>query len=503
MLLFRLLLLLLLLCFLVLFSSLLPEDLRGACGVPVLCPVLRALDGPSGVQPHHGSCILDNASSRVSSSSILRRLVSPGLHLPGTSASEGLSPLAVSSPRHHSEPFEELFGPDSDSGLSRDDARDFSFEGFPDPQEGSEVGSTSSGVPIRQPPSCVGLASSPRSDVLFVCHNSRRSSPHAISPASPQCVQSSSPRGGSSVLGQYLPAGSSVVVRRLPSLGRPSSWRGPPQPIPLLRCVRPGLGCCSRRSPPPRLMVSPLLELFDQPARVVGHSLRGSVFSALPPGSGRGAVLRQLHCPGLPPEARRDSLLLFEYSRSGTPSPLRVSVGSTPPPVHSQPSQCSGGLAQPSLSSPQFGVDVVSSGCGGAPSLIASHHRSLRDLPEPSPASVLLTNVRPAGCRQRCHAAVVGRPPGLRLPTLWPLSSGVDKGSGIPGVGADAGGSVLVSAPLVHGPSQAAAGDSLLLAMKEGSSQTATFPSLPPEPVRASAACLSYLRRSARQTGFS
>ena len=111
-----------------------------------------------------------------------------------------------------------------------------------------------------------------------------------------------------------------------PSLSRPSSWHGPPRPLPLLRRVRPGLGRCSRRSPPLRLMVSPLLELFDQPARVVGHSLRGSGFSALPPGSGRDAVLRQLHSPGLPPEARRDSLLLFEHGRSGTPSPSRISV---------------------------------------------------------------------------------------------------------------------------------------------------------------------------------
>ena len=126
----------------------------------------------------------------------------------------------------------------------------------------------------------------------------------------------------------------------------------------------------------------------------------------------------------------------------------------------------------------------------------------LFDLPEPSPAGVL-ADVRPAGCGHRCHAAVVGWPPGLRLPTLRPPSSGVGGGLGLPGVGADAGGSVLASAPLVPGPSGAAAGDSLLPATKEGSSQTATFPPLPPEPVCASADCLSYIRRSARQAGFS
>ena len=77
--------------------------------------------------------------------------------------------------------------------------------------------------------------------------------------------------------------------------------------------------------------------------------------------------------------------------------------------------------------------------------------------------------------------------PGLRLSTLRPPSSCLGEGLGLSGVGADAGGSVLASAPLIPGPSGAAAGDSLLPATKEGSSQTATFPPLPPEPVRASA----------------
>ena len=62
---------------------------------------------------------------------------------------------------------------------------------------------------------------------------------------------------------------------------------------------------------------------------------------------------------------------------------------------------------------------------------------------------------------------------------------------------------ILASAPLVPGPSGAAAGDSLLPATKEGFSQTAPFPPLPPEPVRASADCLSYFQRSAQHASFS
>ena len=256
---------------------------------------------------------------------------------------------------------------------------------------------------------------------------------------------------------------------------------------------------CSWRPPPLRLVVSPLLTIFDQPARAVGHPLCNSGFSASPPGSVCGHVFRQLHGFGLPPEAGGHSLVVTERCGAGTPSPLRVSVSSTSSPVHSWTSECSGGCAQPPLSSPQLRMDIVSSGCVGAPASVACQHRPLHDVCEPSPAGVFLTHVRPTVSRHGCDVAVVGRAAGLRLPSLQPSSSGVGEGSGFQGPGADVGGSFLASAPLVPGPS----GDPPLPAMKEGSSQTATFPSLPPEPVRASADCISYIRRSTRQAGFS
>ena len=61
----------------------------------------------------------------------------------------------------------------------------------------------------------------------------------------------------------------------------------------------------------------------------------------------------------------------------------------------------------------------------------------------------------------------------------------------------------MVSTPLISGPSGASGGDSLLPATKEGSSQTAAFPPLPPEPPHASADCLSLIQRSTRHLGFS
>ena len=253
------------------------------------------------------------------------------------------------------------------------------------------------------------------------------------------------------------------MVRRLPSSSRASPWRGSPRSLSLLRCFGPRLGRCAWRPPPLRLVVSPLLALFHQPERAVGHPLRDSGFSASPPGSVCSSVFRQLHGFGLPPEAGGHSLIVPECGGSGTPSPLRGLVSSSASPVHSRPSECSGGFTQPPLSSPRLRVDFVSSGSVGAPASVAS------------------------------DVAVVGRTAGLCFPSIQPSSLGVGEGSGFQRPGADAGSSFLASAPLVPLPSGASSGDPPLPATKEGSSQTATLSSLPPEPVCASADCLSYL----------
>ena len=178
-----------------------PEVLRGGFGLLVSRPLHRSLDGSPNVHLRHGSCILDHATSRVLHSPVPRRLVSPGFDLPGHCASEGLSPLAMSSPRHHGQSFEKFFGPESDSGLSQDDDNNFSFEGFPDPQTGPEVVAPPSGVSLRPPPSCVGVASSPGSHVLHVSHSPRCPSPYEVPPASPQCLRSSCLRRGPRLLG--------------------------------------------------------------------------------------------------------------------------------------------------------------------------------------------------------------------------------------------------------------------------------------------------------------
>ena len=153
------------------------------------------------------------------------------------------------------------------------------------------------------------MASSPGSHVLHVSHSPRCSSPYEVTPASPQCLRSSCARRGSRLLGRWLSAGSSVVVRRIPSSGRPSAPRGPPRPLPLLRCLGRGFGRGSRRPPSLRLVVSPVFDLFDQPSRASGSSLCGSGLSPFSPGSSSRSVFGQLHRFSLPQETRGHSFI--------------------------------------------------------------------------------------------------------------------------------------------------------------------------------------------------
>ena len=81
----------------------------------------------------------------------------------------------------------------------------------------------------------------------------------------------------------------------------------------------------------------------------------------------------------------------------------------------------------------------------------------------------------PDVCGHRCDVTVLGRSTGVCLSPVRTPSSGVSKGSGVQESGADVGGPVLASTPVVPGPSRASAGGSPFPAKKEGSSETTHF----------------------------
>ena len=76
-------------------------------------------------------------------------------------------------------------------------------------------------------------------DVFHLGSRSRSPAPDAIASASAECRQSFPAGRLSGLMGRLLPAGSSVVVRRVPSAGRFSPWLLASESVSLHRC----LGC--------------------------------------------------------------------------------------------------------------------------------------------------------------------------------------------------------------------------------------------------------------------
>ena len=300
-----------------------PQVLRGGVGLPVPRSLFWPFDGSSGLYPHHGPCLRDHASSWLPDPPVPQRLAGPGFHLPGECSGEEFSSLALPASWDSRQSSQELIDAHADSGLSWDYDSGYSFEGFPDPQADPEAVSSASGLSVHPVSSGVRLEATVGDRVLNVCSGSRLPPSHEGSSDPPQCGRSSSARLLTDGVGLRLPAGSSVVVRRLSSSGRHASRRVSPRPVSVHRCVGHRLGRISRRRPPLRLVVSPLLSVFHQSPRASGGSVSFSGFPSFSFGTCGGGVLRQHHRLGVPQEAGWYSTCHSQHGGLVSPQILR------------------------------------------------------------------------------------------------------------------------------------------------------------------------------------
>ena len=479
-----------------------PQVLCGGVGLPVPHSLFWPLDCSSGLYPCHGPCLRDHASSWLPNPLVSRRLAGPGFHLPGECSGEGFSSLALPASWDTHQSPQELFDFHADSVLSRDYDSDYSFEGFPDPQADPEVVSSSSGLSVNPASSGVHLETTVGDYVFDVSSGSRLQAPDACASGSSQCGRSSPARRLPGGVGFRLPSGSSLVVRRLSSSSRHASRLVSPRPVFVHRRVGHRLERLSRRCPPRRLVVSPLISVFHQSPRTSGGSVGSSGLPSFSSWTCGGGVLRQHHRLGVPQEAGWYSLRHAQLSGSVGPPVLRGISHSASSSVHPRQDECPRRLSESQESGHRFRMDPLCEGISSSPPL-AGHHRPLCNLPQSPAACLFLSGGGPSVAGHRRHASELGRPSGLCLPSFRSPFSGTGEGPAVQRVGADVNSSILATASLVPGPSGASGGDSLLPATTEGSFQTAPLPSLSLEPPRASADCLAYLQRSAYHSGFS
>ena len=242
-----------------------------------------------------------------------------------------------------------------------------------------------------------------------------------------------------------------------------------------------------------------MFAIFCQPPGAPCGALQGSGVSSPSPESLRQLVRRQHHRLGLLAESRRHPFVSPHLGSAGHLASLRGPQGSFGAPFHSRVPECAGRHPESSFTGPQVGMDPLFSSLLG-PSSVAGDNRPLCHFVGPSPSRLLLADGGSAVGEHGCDDAAMGWSAGLCLPSLRPSLARHREGPAVSGVGAHISGSVLASTPLVSGPSGSCPS---VPSKSEGSTQTASLPSFPPEPPRASPDCVSYIERSTRTFGFS
>ena len=339
-------------------------------------------------------------------------------------------------------------------------------------------------------------------NVFPVLHRSGISSSDEISAALPQCCRSPPSRFRFGGLGRFLPRGSSVVVRRVPSICRSASGPSAARSRPVHQRLGFGLGRFSRGRPSVRLVVS----------RVFWYSINRRELLA---------VLYEIR--GFLNVLRSQSVSFFVDNTTAL-SYLRNRVG--------------GGGHSSTLNSvvqailrfcednqirlvPQFvpgHLNVLADSLSHCSQVLGSKwtlcHEALRELLRLWPATINLfatsfsarfpVYFSPVADPQSAGTDAMMQPwDGLQAYAFPPFSLlnrvllKVRQSRGLE--------LTLVAPfwPLVSGPSGASGGCPSVTSSAEGSSQTAPLPSLSPEPPRALSDCISYFERSVRSFGFS
>ena len=198
------------------------------------------------------------------------------------------------------------------------------------------------------------------------------------------------------------------MVRRRSSAGRSSSRSLTAHPVPVHGRLGHGSGSVSGRRPAVELVVSGLLQLFNQPPGVVSGALRCPWFSSSSSGSAGCSLRRQYHGVGLPQEARRHPIPDPQLGCSIHPPLVRGPSHSAASPVHPGQAECAGGFFEPQVASPRLRVDSLLRSFPPASSSLASDARSLRDVSEPPSTSILFTHGGSTVSGHGCYAPVMG-----------------------------------------------------------------------------------------------
>ena len=483
--------------------SSLPSVCGSGQGLPVLCPLLRALHSSSGLLSGRGSCFRHSPLLGYPHEAVPRRLAGPVL-VSGLSSSR--SPGGSRSLPGAGDCGQSLqVSPGSISGGPIRRCRDRLpvFPGFSVFRARRQASLNRRRISLLCRSSRQFLGNASRHSVISRPSSSRWPSEGEVSSAvSPQAVGS----GGyvcQDSLVSGLPQGSSVVARPSSSVSQGVSRSDLPRSGLLVRRLGRGLGCSPRFSDCFRPLGSRADSSFHQRARAPSCAGGSPPLSPFSVREGGVDLLRQQHCGVLSLQRGRDEISVSELYRSGDPALGGVTLHSTPTSVHSGVSERPSGL--PMSSSPASSYRMVPSPGGFSlyKSSLAGANRLVCHVRQSPMFCLFFSLPGSVGGGHRRILPVLGRASGLRLLSVVHSSQGTGEAPHVSGVGAHSDSPLLASTPLVCRPPSPVA----------GSSGGSAPPPRPPAPAsvslplpgspKASASCLETLRRFTRAAGFS
>ena len=471
--------------------------------LPVQSAVLWPLHGSAGLHTGHGSCFRDAPFYGDPYETASRQLACP-VFLSGVPP-QGSSDCPPALPRVGDcrEPSEIQSCSISGGSVSGGCHRRKDFQGFSVAGAHLQAAVNSRRISVLRLASRELVALATGRSFFAGSPGSWRQTADAVPPdLPPSFLGSSGSRGSSVCVGGVSPRPPVVAPPSL-SLYRSVSLPGVSRPTLLVRRLRRGVGCPSRSSDRFRPVGLATGCVVHQRQRAAHRKTGSSPVSVISTRSHSGCLLRQHHSCGLSPQRGRHQVAFPQHLGSGDPALVGVTVhpsgSAVPPGLQQRPS---GRIVSPSPA-PSFRVVPKHDRLSIFMQTVAGPNQFICDLSKSSMFDILLTIPGSPVSRHRRVSPVLGRSPGLCVPSDGRHSASSREAPGLQRDGAHPCGSALAPAPLVLRPAPALAGPSSDSARPFRPPALASVSSSLPGSPSAQASCLETLQRFTRAAGFS
>ena len=471
--------------------------------LPVQSAVLWPLHGSAGLHQGHGSCFCSTPFYGDPYETVSRRLARPVFlsAVPPPGSPDCPPPLPRVGDCY--QPSEIHPGSITGGSVSGGCHRHNLFQGFSVAGAHLQAPVNSRRISVLRLASCELMAIAAGRPFFAGSPSSWRQTEDAVPPDLPPSLLGSSGSEGSSVcVGGVSPR--PPVVAPPPSSGsRSVSLPGVSRPTLLVRRLRRGVGCPSRSSDRFRPVGLAPGGVVHQRQGTARRQTGSSPVPVISTGSHGDCLLRQHHSGGLSPQGGRHKISSPQHLGSGDPALDGVTLhppGSAVPPGLQQRPR--GRPVSPSPA-PTFRVVTKLDSVSIFKQTMAGPNRFICDLRKSSLFDILLTISGSYVSRHGRVSPVLGRSPGLRVPSGGHHSACSREASGLHGDGAHPSGSALGPAPLVLRPAPALAGPPGDFAGPSRPPALASVSSSLPGSPSAQASCLATLQRFTRAAGFS